>query len=735
MNRMPRLLLASALALALATALAAGASGAEPGIEIRVDDTVVLKSGDRLIGEITAQNDRELSIKLKEFKGAVRSVPMADVERILRRQNIKQAFEARLKECTAAKDSGALHGLAVEVLKLNPGMVDEAASALTAATGIRPDYGQAHLLLGQLYLRKGFVRKAAEEGQAAVKALPKEAAAHVLLATALVRGGEPRKAVAAIDAALELAPTPDDQVAAAATLAEAGEIQRAQDLLKALTESNPAAQLASGVASLRAADLTAATAMLDKAARALRGQGEPHLALAAALFLQGELDRATAELRELPSYGDARDAAPLALRGLIALRRGELDNADGLLKRAMVADPGRSRVAAARASLELARGNLPEAATALETPAADPACVDAYVHYLLGYVSHLRKDYPKAQTAYARAAELAPGWPDALLGAGSAALAGRSFQAAERHFAAAAKAAPELAAAHAGLGLACLGLAGRMDEADKELRRALVLDPRNISAHLGLGYLANRRGREAEALASFERAIGLDGANAFAADALNKLRSGRGEEVQYFGFDGPGLPAGWAAPDQRAGVTVTVADGRLLFSGKQRIAGGQGYETRFFMRLDSAKFARMEIDVEASPTGGIEAGIFVGGGGGMGGTGGDLELSMTQNGRLGWRKRDRSGWTTVEEAGDWPKAEGGAPAKLRLAVEMLDRGTFRLFAGGRPVSDKEIVVDTMAAASGLSVGTFCRAQMGDDVKVGFDNACLVTRKPKAADDK
>jgi len=718
----------SVLAAACLAALAIPAlAAASPGLEIRTDDTVFLKDGGRLEGEVQSENERELRIMLKGSR-VIRTESMANVERILRKQNIKQAFDARFKECTDRKDPVGLRDLAADVLALNPGMLDEATSALVAACGLRPDYGPAHLLLGRLYLQKGFAKKAGEEGDAAVKTLPDNAEAYVLQGTALVRQGEAKKAVAALDKALALKPSTDDQIGAAAALAEAGELDRAQELLAKLTETNPAAQLAAGVAWLRAGKLDQAAGLLDKTVQALKGQAEPHLALAATYYLQGETDKAAQELNELPTHNDARDAAPLALKGLVALRRGETDRAEAFLKRATVADPNRGRVAAARAVLELSRNNLDEAVGALEAPAGDASCADGYVHYLLGYVLYRKADFPKALAAYSRAAELTPAWPDARLGAGASALAGRNFRSAAEHFDAAAKLAPDSAAAHVGLGLACLGVPGRDDDADRELRRALTLDPRCVHAYLGLGFLANKRKVEVSALTNFERAIGLDGSNAYAADALKALRAGRGEEVQYFAFDGPGLPAGWAS-EQLYGVQVSAADGRVLLAGRQKRTGGR--ETRFFLRLEPGKFVRLDLDVECAPTGGLVAGLYLAGGNG------DLELAMIETGRLAWRRRNRSGWSNFEEVGEWPKGEAGAVGKVRLAIELVepDQGTFRLYAGGRPVSDKEISVDTLARAPGFMVGAFCRAALDEDVKVGLDNACLVTKKPKPDENK
>jgi hypothetical protein len=260
---------------------------------------------------------------------------------------------------------------------------------------------------------------------------------------------------------------------------------------------------------------------------------------------------------------------------------------------------------------------------------------------------------------------------------------------------------------------------GRDGEADRELRRALDLDNKCLEAHLGLGFLANRQKREGEAIKYFERASGLEGGSKYATAALSKLRAGRGEEVEFFPFDGPGLPTGWAK-DQRYGVLAEGKVGKVVLSGKQSQVGGR--DTRFFVRQDARKFTRLELDVEAAPTGGLVAGMFLAGPRGM------IELGLFETGKLAWRMKNRGGYSVPENIADWPKGAGGGPGKVRLGIEVLNvgAGRFRLLINGRAV--KDVTVDTLASDQGYQVGAFCRAQLGEDVNVALDNATLVTKK-------
>lgn len=71
-----------------------------------------------------------------------------------------------------------------------------------------------------------------------------------------------------------------------------------------------------------------------------------------------------------------------------------------------------------------------------------------------------------------------------------------------------AKTAPNLTAARVNLGIAYERV-GQLDGAEKSLKRALALDPRQVVAYNELGMVLRREGRFAEARASYEKALAL----------------------------------------------------------------------------------------------------------------------------------------------------------------------------------------------------------------------------------
>jgi tetratricopeptide (TPR) repeat protein len=418
------------------------------------------------------------------------------------------------------------------------------------------------------------------------------------------------------------------------------------------------------------------------------------------------------------------------LKALIELRAGKpaAASADAAFR----ADATTPRVVATKAAVLLAGGDAEGALRLLQDlapmgPAEAPPekaavrCRDGYVYYLQGHILYGLGRFAEAHAALSRAAELensAKGtqWSEGFLAAGAAALKARTYEEAVRSYMGAVKAEDGSAPAHAGLGLAYLGLVGRDDEADRELRRALALDPKCLEAHLGLGYLANRQKREVEAISYFERGSALFGGSSYAAAALSKLRAGRGEQVDFYAFDGPDLPAGWRAL-QNQGVLAEVRNGKLVMSGKQKVAGR---DTRVLLQMDARRFARLEADLEAEPKGGTAAGLFVASPRGF------VELGLLEGGKAGWRVKNMGGFSAPEDIGEWPKLPGGSRA--RLAIEVLDagQGRVRLHFAGRAV--KDLTVDTLGNVAGYEVGVFCRAQGGDDLNVSLDNAALVTRK-------
>ena len=712
-------------ALLVAAVLAPARPAAAAGLDIRIDDKVYLKdSPEPLVGEIVYQTKQELKIKLKS--GISRIEPMANVRRVIRSQTASQAFEARYREYETGKNAPEMHRLALDALETDPNALrDNAIKALEAARTYNPDSGKARLLLGRLYLSKNWYERAAVEAEQVAKLMPREAAGFVLLGSARARqGGKAPEALAAVEHALTLNPSESDQVMAARALADIDRIKRALEIIEKVlgrSPNNAEAALTGGLIFLRQGDLVKAESLLtSKAVGRLKNKSELHLALAALNYLKLDWDAAA---REAVQAGVGPRAK--AIKGLAEYRRGSTDRADAALDDAMRQAPSIDRVAAAKAFFELARDDLDAALAALEHPAGKPGgCTDAYVFYLQGHIYYRKGDYQKSLTACGEALRLMPeedraAWIDGYLAAGAAALAAHNFPAAARYYGGAVKINDDLALAHAGLGLAYLGQVGRDEEADRELRRALTLDPKCVHAHMGLGYLANRRADELSAIKYFSRAFALDASSRYTAEALEKLRSGRGEEVEIFTFDGPGLPTGWKPEQLAGGVQISSADGRVVFSGKQKRVN----DTRFYLNVDSRTFSRMEMEVETAPTGALVAGVF------LAGRRGFIELGMFETGKIAWRFKNRSQTgLKLTEVADWPVGADGAAGKVRLAIEMVDadRGQFRLYSGGSPAAT--ITVDTLAGETGFQAGAFARAELDGDVLVGLDNATLISKK-------
>ncbi len=728
MRAAARALLAALFAAALLAAAAAAAEGDD--LVVRTDDKVYLRDSlEPLVGKIVYQNKKELSIRIKG--GITRIVQMSNVRRVLRRQNAQEAFDRRFEKVGKAPDAARYYALARAALRLEAvKMIDNAVKALEAGRKHEAKHVATRLLLGQLYLKRGETESARKEALAVVAAHPEDPSGHVLLGIALGRQGDVKKAEQAVEKALAYKPSEGDRIGVARILAEIGSLKRAKEVIDQVLKDSPhnaGAQLVAGLVALRGADLVQAEKLLTDARDKLKDQSEPHLALAALLYLKGDLKTALQEVNEGLNYGGR--ARCHALKALIELRDGKPDRAAKSVDAAMRASPNLARAAAAKAVVDLAAGKSEDdALRALEGPLekAGSRCRDAYVHYLQSHLLYRKPYYANPLSAFNTAAHFTPAaanpsWIDPYLAAGAAALAARKYPDAARAYRAAVRVDEKSAAAHAGLGLACLGQVGRGEDADLELRRALAIDGRNLEAHLGLGYLANRRKSEIAAIKYFERAAGLSGGSRYAARALSLLRAGRGENVDLYAFDGPGLPTGWSK-DQRYGILAEAKGGRVVLSGKQKQVGGRN--TRFYLRQDARKLVRLEMDVETAPTGGLVAGMFVAGSRGF------LELGLFESGKLCWRMKSKSGYSVPADIMDWPAGAGGKPGRVRLAVEVLsaNRGAFRLYVGGRAV--KDVTVDTLANVQGYQVGAFCRAQLGEEVRVELDNATLVTRKAK-----
>lgn len=156
----------------------------------------------------------------------------------------------------------------------------------------------------------------------------------------------------------------------------------------------------------------------------------------------------------------------------------------------------------------------------------DPGSADA--HTVLAVVHDQRGEAAKAGVFYKRAAELAPTQGRALNNYG-AWLCGNGYPAEalvwlDRAVAAPGYATPASALANAG---GCALKAGQFERAERDLRRALALDPANAYALAAMAENEYRQGRYFEARAFSERRLAAAAADAdvlrLAADIENKL--------------------------------------------------------------------------------------------------------------------------------------------------------------------------------------------------------------------
>jgi tetratricopeptide (TPR) repeat protein len=691
-------------------------------IEIRTDDTVYLKDrGAPLVGNIVYQNDRELKI---EAGKVAQIISASNVRKIVLRQDAELSFKRALA-LYSKKGPADLYLLAVAALSIDKSkMLDNAVKALEAGKKINSKHAEIRLLLGHLYIQRGELAAALIEAKGSVESSPDNPSCQVLLALVYNAQGDASKAMVAVKKVLSQKLSSSHKIDVAEVLLSMGETQEARKTIDQALAQDPRnirAKLLSGKTYLAEADLAQAEPLLTEAVKGLRAESEPYLALAALQYLQGNLSAARKNIGAAISYGGGADC--FSLKALVQLRDGKIDEAIKSAGRAQAMAPNRSRVATTKAVIDLIGGQLDEGLAALDAPIkkAGTRCRDAYVFYLRGHIQFKKGSFNEAMVSFSRAGDLTtvngkPTWSEAYVSAATSALNAGKWRDAERFFGIVSRLNKSSAPAFAGLGLALLGQVGRSEEADGMLRKALELDSKSAEAHLGLGFLANKQKREAEAIGFFRKASSLPGGSEYAAVALQKLRAARGENASYYYFDDPALPAGWVK-NEKYGIFSKIKTGKLFFTGKQQNVGGRN--TQVFVRMDPRNILGFTIDVNAKPRGGMSCGVFVASSGGF------IEFGLFENGKLCWRIKNREGYQPPHELGEWPK-NGVA----RLSIELLShgKGRFRTRLNGRQLGD--VTVNTMANSGGCQVGIFCRAQLGEEVNIDFDTATIVRRKGK-----
>src|SRR5919202_2250360 len=148
-------------------------------------------------------------------------------------------------------------------------------------------------------------------------------------------------------------------------------------------------------------------------------------------------------------------------------------------------------------------------ASAQETDEFGDAAADPVKLFNQGQDAHAKKEYERALEFYDEALKLRPEFAEAEFQKGAALAALKRPAEAEKSYRRAMALKPAWALPPAALGLLLVETPGREREAEPLLRRALELDPKNLTATIALAELRARAGDAAESASLWSRATEL----------------------------------------------------------------------------------------------------------------------------------------------------------------------------------------------------------------------------------
>ena len=170
-----------------------------------------------------------------------------------------------------------------------------------------------------------------------------------------------------------------------------------------------------------------------------------------------------------------------------------------------------------------------KAAEAIEIlkPLTTPESTDAAAFAALGAALKQLRRFGESLTAYRRAEELRPGYPEAIAGQADLHARLRQFPAAEEKFRRILEKNPNDIEARVGLARV-LSLQRKLDDALAEIERALAIDPRHVDSRLRLGWIRLWRHERDEAEKAFEGILADKPGHVEAALGLADVESAQG---------------------------------------------------------------------------------------------------------------------------------------------------------------------------------------------------------------
>jgi len=175
-------------------------------------------------------------------------------------------------------------------------------------------------------------------------------------------------------------------------------------------------------------------------------------------------------------------------------------------------------------------------AAAQETDGFEESAADPVKLFDRGQEAHAKREHERALELYEEALQLRPDFPEAEFQKAVVLVALKRLPEAEKSYRRAMELRRAWALPPAALGLLLVRTQGREGEAEPLLRRAIELDPKNLTATVALAELSARAGNATESAALWGRATGLKsddaslwlaraGAELAAKDAASALRS------------------------------------------------------------------------------------------------------------------------------------------------------------------------------------------------------------------
>ncbi len=706
----------------------------DPDFELRQYSEVYYNDGRKEVGVVTPTDDSSV-FKIKAVRTQIsHDFNMRDVKEKRDQRTADTAMDDFAKDWNKSKNATLLlkrMKYAWEHWNMQKKVV---ALLETAATSNDPDVLE---YLAELYMQGNRARDAQRIGDALVAAAPQRARAYMWRGKALLEQGNLAAAEGDLKKAFEMAPT-DEQVMLARSkyLVAAGHPDEANKMLTTVISKSPqnaSAMVQRGIVLLNQGDFEAAeqafvAAPLDN--------DEGQIGLAATKLMRKQYDDAyrIAEgvLSKHPKSAEAYEIEAFAK--LLSGDKESLDKFEEKITNAFKERADQPRLLLAYAVglereakyIELVGGKTaPDDAKAKRDQAAAKYkelfakdTSDAYLKYFVGEWFFRKGDYAAAEDAFNKVATLSPSYAPGLAAAGATALRLRKWEAAQKFYEAAGGLDPSSGEYQAGQGLALLGQKD-LGKAKEKLGRALTLEPKNVSALSGLGYISNNARDKDSAVAFFEQALAVDGRCSYAADALKKIYAQSNLDLEYQTFDESLAPPGWQGKG-RGMIKPVLQDGHIVFAGTQ--GSSQGDVVDFTKEVRTDAFVRLEADINVPVGMPVTAGVRISG---VGGSKFFLEWARVDD-EMKIRFLDNTGGTVdfASTSIKWPD-DGHA----RLAIETSD-----MKAGGKCNCDLSIngkkvrgVPLMLNRTNSVSAGVFVIASPNTTISASADNIALLSR--------